>query len=63
MYLYLSNASHFEIAADRSTGLALYLLIWPEDGHIQKEDVRKMYDGTLFFEIAEKYITKRGETN
>ncbi|KAF8445353.1 Caleosin related protein-domain-containing protein, partial [Terfezia claveryi] len=33
---------------------ATYLLLWPEDGIMRKEDIRRMYDGSLFWEIAEK---------
>jgi hypothetical protein len=35
------------------------LLLWPEDGIIKKEDVRKVYDGSIFYEIAEKRGNKR----
>jgi len=29
-------------------------LLWPEDGRMKKEDIRRMYDGSLFFEAAAK---------
>jgi len=32
--------------------VATWILLWPEDGRIKKEDVRRIYDGSLFFEIA-----------
>ncbi|KAH9944700.1 Caleosin related protein-domain-containing protein [Amylocystis lapponica] len=32
---------------------SLYLVLWPEDGMVRKEDVRRVYDGSLFYEIAE----------
>ena len=39
--------------------LATYLFLWPEDGIIKKEDVRKIYDGSIFFEVAERRKRKR----
>jgi peroxygenase len=33
-------------------GIATYLLLWPEDGRMKKEDIRRVYDGSLFYEIA-----------
>lgn len=38
----------------RVPGLATYLMVWPADGRITKEQIRKMYDGSLFYEIAEQ---------
>ncbi|TFK71704.1 Caleosin-domain-containing protein [Pluteus cervinus] len=32
--------------------LATYLLIWPEDSRMKKQDVRGVYDGTLFYKIS-----------
>ncbi|PCH43636.1 Caleosin-domain-containing protein [Wolfiporia cocos MD-104 SS10] len=32
--------------------LSIYLLFWPEDGIIKKEDVRRVYDGSIFPELA-----------
>ncbi|RDW61515.1 putative caleosin-containing protein [Coleophoma crateriformis] len=32
--------------------LATYILLWPADGRMQKEDIRRIYDGSLFYEIA-----------
>lgn len=39
------------------SGFAIYILLWPEDGRMMKEDIRKMYDGSLFYEIASKRKT------
>ncbi|GAA5855051.1 hypothetical protein JCM3766R1_002006 [Sporobolomyces carnicolor] len=38
---------------------ASYLLIWPRDGIVTKEDLRTIYDGSIFFAIAEKESTVR----
>ena len=35
-------------------GTSLYLMLWPKNGIIAKEDVRRMFDGSLFYEIAEE---------
>ncbi|KAG6015087.1 hypothetical protein E4U41_004707 [Claviceps citrina] len=32
--------------------LATYILLWPEDGKMKKEDVRRVYDGSIFYDIA-----------
>ncbi|KIJ26208.1 hypothetical protein M422DRAFT_118426, partial [Sphaerobolus stellatus SS14] len=31
-----------------------YLLLWPEDGRLKKEDIRGIMDGTLFHKLADK---------
>ena len=40
-------------------GLATYLLIWPEDGVMRKEDIRGIYDGSIFYKKAAQYEDKR----
>jgi hypothetical protein len=35
-----------------------YLLIWPEDGIMRREDIRRVYDGSIFFDVAEKEKTR-----
>lgn len=34
--------------------MALYIMLWPEDGLVKKEDIRRLYDGSLFYEVAER---------
>jgi hypothetical protein len=29
-------------------------MLWPEDGKMKKEDIRGIYDGSLFYVIAAK---------
>ncbi|KAG6144506.1 hypothetical protein E4U22_005558 [Claviceps purpurea] len=31
---------------------AMYYLLWPADGRMKKEDVRGIYDGSIFYDIA-----------
>ncbi|MCJ1381116.1 hypothetical protein MMC17_004225 [Xylographa soralifera] len=38
---------------------ATYLLIWPDDGVMQKEDIRGIYDGSIFYKKAEEYERKQ----
>lgn len=40
--------------------LALYLLIWPSDGIMKKEDVRGSFDGSLFQKKADDFAERRG---
>ncbi|KAH7317639.1 Caleosin related protein-domain-containing protein [Rhexocercosporidium sp. MPI-PUGE-AT-0058] len=39
--------------------IATWILLWPDDGRMKKEDIRRIYDGSLFFEIAARR-EKRG---
>ncbi|KAI0758834.1 Caleosin-domain-containing protein [Fomes fomentarius] len=39
--------------------LVTYLLLWPEDGIMKKDDVRRVYDGSIFFDIAAKRADAR----
>ncbi|RDB21536.1 putative peroxygenase 3 [Hypsizygus marmoreus] len=32
--------------------LATYLMLWPEDGRLKKEDVRAVYDGSIFYKVS-----------
>ncbi|KAH7029647.1 Caleosin related protein-domain-containing protein [Microdochium trichocladiopsis] len=34
--------------------LATYIMLWPEDGKMRKEDIRRIYDGSIFSAIAER---------
>ncbi|KAK5125000.1 hypothetical protein LTR85_001190 [Meristemomyces frigidus] len=38
--------------------LATYLLLWPEDGILRKEDVRRVLDGSIFQYKADQYADK-----
>jgi hypothetical protein len=33
--------------------IAMYILLWPEDGKMYKEEIRGVYDGSIFWKIAE----------
>jgi hypothetical protein len=41
-------------------GIALYILLWPEDGKMRKEDILGVFDGTIFGKIARQRATARG---
>ncbi|KAF9694405.1 hypothetical protein EKO04_007594 [Ascochyta lentis] len=38
--------------------IAMYILLWPEDGVMSKEDIRGVYDGSIFYTIAEHQINR-----
>ncbi|KAK1985445.1 Caleosin related protein-domain-containing protein [Colletotrichum cereale] len=38
--------------------LATYLMLWPADGRMKKEDIRGVYDGSLFYTIAARRAQK-----
>ncbi|KAG8872885.1 hypothetical protein FRB97_007266 [Tulasnella sp. 331] len=44
----------FGVAAEIFEWGSLYLLLWPEDGRMSKEDIFGCYDGSLFWRIAAK---------
>ncbi|KAL8761291.1 MAG: hypothetical protein Q9184_002586 [Pyrenodesmia sp. 2 TL-2023] len=41
--------------------IATYLLIWPKDGVMKKEDVRGIYDGSIFYKRAAETKRKRAK--
>ncbi|GJC78260.1 peroxygenase 1 [Colletotrichum liriopes] len=38
--------------------LATYLMLWPADGRMMKEDIRGIYDGSIFYTIAARRSQK-----
>lgn len=34
--------------------VATYIMLWPEDGVMRKDDIRRVYDGSIFHDIAAK---------
>lgn len=43
----------------QDTGSATYLLLWPEDGIMRKDDIRGVYDGSIFYRKAEEHQRKQ----
>ncbi|KAI9826005.1 MAG: hypothetical protein M1819_007460 [Sarea resinae] len=39
--------------------LGVYLLLWPDDGILRKEDVRGVFDGSIFQKKADEYQRKK----
>ncbi|CAJ2504403.1 Uu.00g117970.m01.CDS01 [Anthostomella pinea] len=37
---------------------ATYLMLWPADGRMMKEDIRGIYDGSIFYTIADRRAKK-----
>jgi peroxygenase len=44
--------------ANSGIGLATYIMLWPEDGRMRKEDIRGIYDGSIFYTIAARRAKK-----
>lgn len=42
-----------------AAGLATYLLLWPEDGILRKDEVRRVFDGSIFQYKADQYAEKQ----
>ncbi|KAK3056384.1 hypothetical protein LTR09_002891 [Extremus antarcticus] len=38
---------------------AVYLLLWPEDGICRKDDIRRIFDGSIFQQKADEYAVKQ----
>jgi peroxygenase len=32
----------------------MYVLLWPEDGRMKKDDIRRVFDGSIFYDVAAK---------
>lgn len=39
--------------------IAMYILLWPEDGKMYKEQIRGVYDGSIFEKIAQAQTQRR----
>lgn len=52
--LYNGSPCWWHTMADIDLGFTTYILLWPEDGRMKKEDIRKLYDGSLFDEMAKE---------
>lgn len=44
----------WNLLIDSMTGGATYLMLWPADGKMHKEDIRATFDGSIFYVIAER---------
>jgi len=45
--------------ANGHPGLATYLLVWPDDGVVRKEDARRVFDGSMFQIKADEHAAKQ----
>ncbi|MCJ1252323.1 hypothetical protein MMC24_000128 [Lignoscripta atroalba] len=45
----------FGMTASLMEWTATYLFLWPEDGVMRKEDIRGVYDGSIFYKKAEQH--------
>ncbi|TID27543.1 Caleosin domain-containing protein [Venturia nashicola] len=51
----------FGLSAVAFEWLATYLLLWPEDGVMKKDEIRRVYDGSIFQYKADEYARKSGK--
>jgi peroxygenase len=49
-----SLSRYYYIALLTNVGIATYIMLWPEDGRMMKEDIRGIYDGSIFYTLAER---------
>jgi hypothetical protein len=42
-----------------TAGIALYILLWPEDGKLWKDDILGVFDGSMFEKIATQRAQQR----
>ncbi|RQM08495.1 hypothetical protein DH86_00000524 [Scytalidium sp. 3C] len=42
--------------------LATYIMLWPDDGKMKKEDIRAIYDGSIFYKIAARREGKKSDS-
>ncbi|MCJ1472439.1 hypothetical protein MMC13_001087 [Lambiella insularis] len=49
----------FGMSATLLEWTATYLLLWPDDGVMKKEDIRGIYDGSIFYKKAEEHQRKQ----
>ncbi|KAG8989608.1 hypothetical protein FRB93_003580 [Tulasnella sp. JGI-2019a] len=62
MALYRGNFDPFDPSGWTANALewvATYLLLWPEDGRMKKEDVKGVFNGTIFYKIADENKQKK----
>jgi hypothetical protein len=45
---------HLQILLLTNPGIATYIMLWPADGRMMKEDIRRIYDGSIFYTLAER---------
>jgi len=55
-YLIASIASNVRLTR---VGLATYLLLWPDDGIMRKDDIRGIYDGSIFYKKEAEHQRKK----
>jgi len=57
--LNVSNVNPLPQIQLTSVGLATYLLLWPDDGIMRKDDIRGIYDGSIFYKKEAEYQRKK----
>lgn len=55
------HAHHVCVPAAILEWLATYLLLWPEDGRMKKDEVKGVYDGSIFLRIERRMKEAKGQ--
>jgi hypothetical protein len=50
----LRSCRRLQVILLTKPGIATYIMLWPEDGRMMKEDIRGIYDGSIFYTLAER---------
>lgn len=57
---HVDSSSTLSVTADHlCVGVATYILLWPEDGQMRKDDIRRVYDGSISYTVAERRAAKK----
>lgn len=42
------------VALLTNQGIVTYIMLWPKDSRMMKEDIRRVYDRSIFYVLAER---------
>ena len=43
-------------------GGVTYIMLWPDDGKMRKDDIRGVFDGSIFYKIATRRANDKKDT-
>jgi peroxygenase len=63
VFYLLNIASIHKVDLETPSGVTTYVLLWPEDGRMKKDDIRGVFDGSIFYEVAAKRERQKHKKN
>jgi hypothetical protein len=63
VFYLLTIASIHKADLETSSGGTTYVLLLPEDGRMKKDDIRRVFDGSIFYEVAAKQERQKHKKN